>query len=765
MTLKRPQLLPLLLCAGFIGLVALLHVAGRHFEPLGLLQRLEWMTYDWRARQALDHPAPAATNLGFVFISNESIEQIANGSLGFQAGLYWPRFVHAWVIEELQAQGAEAVAYDVLFPDQRRDHAAMPDGSPGTPDDNFARALRAAGNVILASDPQALPHEQFRTNAWRLGDISARRDPDGILRRVSAFEDYLLWHPLILRASRGLDHFQFDTNRIRYAPPGRPPVVIPIEAGGLFNQATLYELVSAAEGRPLQFPAGVKPVTRAFSRVRGWDMGIVLAARHLGLDLDAARVEPGRVILPGTNGVERVIPVDDENRFHIDWSLPVGHPGLAQESFHSLLHQHLARRLGRTNELRRLWAGRLAVVGSTASGNDLTDFGATPLDKGTFLTSRHWNVANSILTGRFIQAPPLGAELALLAGLGMLSGLVTWRLRVFFAVLAVGGTAVAYVLAANHYFLASRLWLPVVTPVAALLGTHFALLTGRVIFEQNERRRIRGIFSRIVSPNVVNELLKADRLSLGGSAREVTILFADVRGFTEMTDESHARAQAQIREQGLQGRAAEACFDRQAEEVLTTVNLYLGAIADVVKQHDGTLDKYIGDCVMAFWGAPTPNERHAVACVRAAIDAQRALHTLNLERIAENSRRGRENTARAARGEAPLPLLKVLTMGTGINTGIVSIGLMGSERHISNYTVFGLGVNLAARLETHSGRGRILVGEATYRALLRDDPSLAAACVPQPAAQFKGISHPVAMYEVPWQSGSVTGTTPSVSVS
>jgi class 3 adenylate cyclase len=219
-----------------------------------------------------------------------------------------------------------------------------------------------------------------------------------------------------------------------------------------------------------------------------------------------------------------------------------------------------------------------------------------------------------------------------------------------------------------------------------------------------------------------------------------------------MTDESHARAQARIQNEALRGREAEACFDREAEEVLATVNLYLGAIADVVKQHDGTLDKYIGDCVMAFWGAPTPNPQHARACVRAAIDAQRAVHTLNLRRVAENGRRQRENTARAARGEPPLPLLKILSMGTGINTGIVSIGLMGSERHISNYTVFGLDVNLAARLEGHSGRGRILIGEATYGALLREDADLAAACIPHPPAQFKGIRHPVAVFEVPWQA-------------
>src|SRR5213078_1286350 len=122
----------------------------------------------------------------------------------------------------------------------------------------------------------------------------------------------------------------------------------------------------------------------------------------------------------------------------------------------------------------------------------------------------------------------------------------------------------------------------------------------------------------------------------GGARREVTVFFSDVRGFTEMTDESHAKAEEYVRERKLSQLEGEAYCDEQAQEVLRTVNLYLGRIADTVKQHEGTLDKYIGDCVMAFWGAPTPNAKHAVACVRAAIDAQKAIETLNQSRAAEN---------------------------------------------------------------------------------------------------------------------------------
>src|SRR6185295_10281784 len=234
--------------------------------------------------------------------------------------------------------------------------------------------------------------------------------------------------------------------------------------------------------------------------------------------------------------------------------------------------------------------------------------------------------------------------------MGFASGWLTWQFRALTAALCVVLLCSLHLVAALQCYLQARLWLPVVMPCGCLFLTHFALITYRAIFEQKEQRRIRSIFSRIVSPNVVSELLQAEHLSLGGARRQITIFFSDVRGFTEMTDESHARAELYVREHQLARPQADAYFDEQAKEVLGTVNLYLGIIADKVKQHEGTLVKYIGDCVMAFWGAPTPNERHALSCVRAAIDAQRAVHALNQERVAENKRRDAENTQRAAGG-------------------------------------------------------------------------------------------------------------------
>ena len=752
MKVKPHKLLPLFLCALVIGAVLLLHTLGRRVEDFDLFQRLEWMTFDWRVRQATNAPAENAGNLGFVFINNDSIDDLASGSLGYKAGLYWPRFVYGRVIEELQSQGAEAIAFDVLFPEPRGDHDALTNCLPYTSDDYFARALRNAGNVILGAETEAIPYSLFRTNAWALGDIAARRDRDGILRRVRAFEDYIIWHRMILEASRKFDGFNHTTNGLSFTLANGEKTVIPIDADGNFDAVRLFEL-----GSGQKLPRNARRMARAFERRRVWDLGIALAARSLKLDIDHPQIEPGRILLRGPSGVERTIPVDHQNRFCIDWSFPRDSPQLTRESFHSVLHDHLDRVSGRTNEIRELWRGKLAVVGSIASGNDLTDFGATPLEKGTFLAIRTWNVANSVLTGRFVRQPPLTLELLLILALGVIAAFVTRWLRAFHAALATLVIGTLYVLLAVQTYSHSRLWLPIVMPCGALLLSHFTVITCRAVFEQTERRRIRGVFDKIVSPNVVNELLKAEKLSLGGARRPVSVFFADVRGFTELTDETHARALARVAAEQLDGAGAEACLNRHAEELLGTINLYLGAIADVVKKHNGTLDKYIGDCVMAFWGAPTPNARHAVSAVRAAVDAQRAIFELNQKRAADNTRLEAENVSRAAAGQPPIPLHKLLAVGIGLNTGSVTVGLMGSEQHTFNYTILGRDVNLAQRLEAHSGRARIFIGEATYLDLLRDDATLAATCQSVPAAQFKGFREAVKLFEVPWKLAAPGG--------
>lgn len=742
--------IPVLITVGVIILISLVRWWNFNF-----LESLERMTYDLRVRVALKHAAPAATNLGFVFIDDASIACVrTNTALGYNYGLYWPRQVYGRLVEELAAQGARAVALDIVFHELRPDHppVQMADGSLCESDEFFALQMRRAKNVILAVPENLDLPPLFRTNAAALGDISTRKDyPEGILRRAQAFRVRRQWH-FAFQQVEAEPEFGVDLRRARVESGqvvlprhGADDIKVPLDAEGNFDLADFG-------GDKL--PAGVARKAKPFTEERLWHMGIVLAARALEIDLAKAevRLQEGRIVLRGRNGVERVIPVDADGYFYIDWSLPPNHPQLTQASMQKVLWQDCLRLRQRTNELQDRWNGKLVVVGSSATGNDLTDRGATPLKPDTLLVSQYWNVANSILTGRFIHRVPPTVELALIALLGIAAALATWRLRVLIASGLIALLVALYVSLGFVLYVRTHYWIPLVLPVGgSLLMTHVCLVTWRVVFEQAERRRVRSIFSKIVSPKIVNELLSAEAFSLGGARREITVFFADVRGFTELTDTSQEHVAEFVRSHELVGRAAEDCFDEQAKATLSTVNLYLGVVADTVIKHDGTLDKFIGDCVMAFWGAPTPNSKHALFCVRAAIEAQQAIYRLNQQRLAENKTRQAENPARIAAGLPSKPLLPILLLGSGINTGMATVGLMGSATEMQNYTIFGREVNLASRLEHASGRGRIFIGQTTYQQLLRDDPALAASCVEMPPHDLKGFRTPVKVYEVPWR--------------
>jgi class 3 adenylate cyclase/CHASE2 domain-containing sensor protein len=732
-----------------LAVSVLVFICGVRLLRLDFFERLERMTYDLRARTALHFPAPAATNLAFVSLEESSIAAVKNGKLGYRYGLYWPRQVYGRLVEELAAQGAKTVAFDVLFGELRQDHppVQMADGSLMESDDFFAMQMHRAGNVLLAVEPGLIPPDLFLTNALAPGDISTEKDSDGVLRRVKAFRLVRHWHPLIENAAQknGL-----SLNDIRVE---RSRIVLPLEDGQTLE--ILLDGNGEMDVKNKKILTGQPTKAKPFTDERVWHMGIVLAAQELKLDLDHANVDlpHGRITLRGTNHVERVIPVDAEGYFYIDWRLTKDDPHLTRAPIESLLLQDRQRLLGQTNGLRNDFRGKLVIVGSAAQGNDLTDRGATPLEKDTLLVSKHWNVANSIITGRFIRRASLPTELVLIILLGALTAFLTWKLRAFAASTAVLLLLVAYVAVGFFAFVEFRYWLPLVFPIAgAMLVEHVSLVTYRVVFEEREQRRVKSVFSKIVSPDVMNELLGAEKLSLGGIRREVTIFFADVRGFTTLTDEMQQGVADFIREHQLDTDVAETCIEESAQETLETVNLYLAAVADAVKKYGGTLDKYIGDCVMAFWGAPTPNERHASACVQAAIDAQRAIRDLNEKRAEQNKARETENRARLSAGLPPKPPLRALQLGTGINTGLATVGLMGSDAHILNYTVFGREVNLASRLESVSGSGRIIISDTTYNHLLREDPALASTCIEMFPVTVKGIRDAVRIYEVPWQT-------------
>ena len=283
-----------------------------------------------------------------------------------------------------------------------------------------------------------------------------------------AFQLYRQWHRFSQAEAEygvNLAEARIEPNRILLSLPDGSSLPVQLDEHGNFSVADFI-----GDNLPPGMPARAKP----FTDQRVWHMGIVLAARALQLDLAKATVDlaDGRITLPSNDGAQRVIPVDREGYFFIDWSLKAFDSRMTAQNFVDLLRRDRDWARGQTNDIPALWKEKLVVIGSTATGNDLTDLGATPLEKETFLLSKHWNVAHAILNNRFIRRPTLAEEIAGLILLGALArGLTLW-LRSPWSSLAVTA-GVVYLGLAVWVYLAARWWLPLVLPlVGGLALTH-----------------------------------------------------------------------------------------------------------------------------------------------------------------------------------------------------------------------------------------------------------------------------------------------------
>jgi class 3 adenylate cyclase/CHASE2 domain-containing sensor protein len=751
--------LPVAITAAVIALVALLEWLPSWSKSAAWLQRPEWVTYDLRMKMAAKRTTPeefGSSPFGFVLISDLSIRTINDGDLGYRSGLFWPKHLYGYLAEELATEGATAAGFDVLFGEERTDQPARwpdgavmtSDGAVVTSDKLFADLLSRTAIGILASTDGLMPANIFRESGAQIGDISAQADDDGILRRARPFQDYpRLWRSEVRKwaAYQNADLEKAVIERNRIVVPGvrgnTNKYHLPLDQNGHFSVTNNGGKVYSYEEKP-------------FESVRVWHMGVILAAKRLGLDLSRAEQKAGDLFIPGTNGLSRTIPLAQDGTFLINWRASLRTTNsILKESFEGVLAKGIQRQLDPPAEpAANSWSNRLAIIGSVASGNGVTDRGPTPLSPQDFLVGKHWNIADMVFRERYIRQTGTLATITLIAAMALLAAGISWKFGALESALSVLALCSIYVVVAVWLFIQAGWWIPIVLPVGGgMIGNYVALVTYRFRTEQGEKRRVKSVFSKIVSPNIVNELLNTENLKLGGSRRKITVYFSDVRGFTAFMDAREKETDACIRDNSLSAEAADLYRDEQAAKNLRTINSYLATIADTVKRHDGTLDKYMGDCVMAFWGAPTPQEDHALRSVNAAIESQRAIEALNELSRVENARRVTDNARRVADGLPPLPELPEISLGTGINTGFVTVGLMGSDAHILNYTVFGSEVNLASRLEGFSGRGRIIIGEATFEELVRTDPELAAKCVSVEVQGLKGFTSGIRAYEVPWR--------------
>ncbi|ADK86651.1 adenylate/guanylate cyclase with Chase sensor [Desulfarculus baarsii DSM 2075] len=410
-------------------------------------------------------------------------------------------------------------------------------------------------------------------------------------------------------------------------------------------------------------------IVRRAEMFRLWDGRLVpslpLAALLAGGEAGALGLTPGRLSLG-----RRVVAIDDQARAVLNYR---GGPGAHQRlSAARVIRAEMQLREGAPPDVDpKLLAGRYVLVGYSAPG--LMDLRVSPLAAAHPGVEIQATALDNLLSGDFINpAPPwlwalltlaMGPLAALAGGLGgrawqtVLAGCLLTPLP---AVVGLAGYA-------------AGAWLPVAGPTLAALGGLAAAAVHNYATEGRQKRFIRAAFRHYLSPAVIDQLMAdPSRLRLGGQRRELSIFFSDLQGFTSISE-------------GL-----------EPQELTTLLNDYLSAMTDIILDEGGTLDKYEGDAIIAFWNAPLDQPDHAARACRAALRCQAELARLRPE---FRRRVGQD-----------------LFMRVGINSGPVVVGNMGSRERF-DYTVLGDAANLASRLEgaNKAFGAYLMVSEETWR--------------------------------------------------
>lgn len=314
---------------------------------------------------------------------------------------------------------------------------------------------------------------------------------------------------------------------------------------------------------------------------------------------------------------------------------------------------------------------KIILVGTSALAT--YDQKVTPFSANMPGVEKNANVAEDILHNNFIRKSPGIMELVVIIVTGMLLGLTLPRLKAVPGASLALGFILLYIGASCYLLIYQNIWANLLYPVTNMFGIFIAVTVTKFFHEEKKAREIRQMFSSYVSPKIVKELIEnPDKARLGGERRTVTVLFSDVIGFTSLSER------------------------RQPEEVVSLLNEYFKEMADIIFRWDGTLDKFVGDEIMALWGAPLEEPNHAELALRCALNMSAKLNALHSRWKEKGS--------------------EILDVGIGINSGEVLIGNIGAPGRKMDYTAIGDNVNLAARVEklTRQYGTRILITEHTF---------------------------------------------------
>jgi adenylate cyclase len=393
---------------------------------------------------------------------------------------------------------------------------------------------------------------------------------------------------------------------------------------------------------------------------------LAVAALSLGQKL-AVSVTPG----PALDFAGRKVPLDEQGRLLVRWYGPAY--TYRHYSVWKVFNSALAYESGQKPDIPpEAFRDKIVLIGATAAGaSDVRSTAFSPSYPGVEI---HATVIDNLLQADFLRAAPRQwtAVSILLLALLLAGAVYAVRSALLHTLLALL-LGLVYFAGVCALFRGRNLWVPMVGPLAAGVVAFTSATLTQYATEGREKRKYRKTLLKYLSPQLVETIMQDfNWASLRAEKRNLTVLFSDIRGFTSISEKL------------------------PPERVVATLNEHLNMMVSVIFKHHGTLDKFVGDCVMAFWGAPLAQANHAELAARAALEMIEGLEKLNRKWQSE----GR-------------PMLQV---GVGINTGEMLFGNIGSEQRM-DFTVIGDNVNLGARLEsaTKELHATIIISDATYQ--------------------------------------------------
>ena len=591
------------------------------------LLRLENIFLDLRFK--LRGERQAGQEVVLVAVDEKSLKEIGRWP--------WPRDKQAQLIEEIGADGARVIGLDIIYAEAEVTE--------------YLRGLReiiATANAAGAASPavREILHKKLMvadTDRLFVKSLHAAKSvvlalplvvpetnpPQQVIPQTTTPPEYIKRSEFMLvrqaKSGEALEpHRATDAH-----PPLKPFADEAISLGHVYNLpdpdgVTRYEYL-AIRYEDAYYPSFALEVARVY----------------LGVPRDRMSLSLGE----GVHLSETRVPADQKARMLINY---VGRERSFQYvSATDVIHKRVPS---------GTFKDKAVIVGTAALGT--YDQKTTPFSANFPGIEKNATVVENIMHRQFLEksvwSGPFDVSMILLFGLTL--GYVLPKVRAVPGTTIAASTLVGYAAVAQYLLVKQGVWIDVVNPLLTIAITYMVITVLRFTTEEKQAKEIRTMFSSYVSPRIVEELIKdPTKATLGGQRKELTMLFSDVAGFTTFS-EKHS-----------------------AEDVVAQLNEYLGAMTEVVFRWNGTLDKFVGDTIVVFWGAPLDQPDHVELAIKCALHMRKRLSELQVKWRAEGK--------------------VVLDNGIGINTGMVVVGNIGAEGKKMDYTMIGDHVNLAARVE------------------------------------------------------------------